>query len=756
MMGARMNRNTVSTKTNNPIGSRNHAIGLALLLGTASFGVSPVQAQDSANTVKKDEIIVTATKRAQPLLEVPISMSVFDTQTLDQIAPNSLSDLMRFAGNVYMPPAGEAGRSAITIRGLGAGVNKTAGDAVGLYVDGVYINAATALDMDIYNVENIEVLRGPQGTLFGRDTIGGAVLVTTKSPDGTFDGNVELTLGRFNQSTLSANMDIPLYEDKLGLRLTGRQHHRDGHIFNEHNGQYLGEENHAGLGATLYVAPTDKWNARIAYEYRHRDDRPNAAGEPTTNIGSDEIPYTVNQDFVEQEYQTVNRASLNLEYDLGGDYTLNTLIGVTNVRESYIQDGDRLPDAITVQRFDDDTNTLSGEMRLSSPNFSRGDFLVGAYYFQSDERYSPTFPLMGTAFLEQVLFIPAAFHPADELDGQVIQTHTQTFAGFAHGNFNLTDAATLFGGVRLTQDNKRVDYHEFGEVFAIFGLPELRHVTKTENTPFSWTFGARYAVTPQINTYASASRGYRSISVKDDFVSQADIDAGTGFFTKPEFVTNYELGAKTRWQDGKIKADISLFYMDYTDIQVSVSDSEFSFLRSLTNAAKAHVEGFEIDTGFDLGHGFDLAVNLGYLKSRYDDFEPSPGDDRSGTGFGNAPVWTIGASLDYQHEIHWESLPGTLDWHFDFTQFTAPDDFVFDTLAFVGDYGLANTALSYQPRNHGWGIEFWVQNLFDVNKPRTNFHWGAGLGPLLDNVTVQYERPRTYGVSVNYTFGRRG
>lgn len=148
-------------------------------------------------------------------------------------------------------------------------------------------------------------------------------------------------------------------------------------------------------------------------------------------------------------------------------------------------------------------------------------------------------------------------------------------------------------------------------------------------------------------------------------------------------------------------------------------------------------------------HELSLSANTGYLKTRYDEFIPAPGRDLSGTGFGTAPEFSFSAAVDYSRPV----MGGNWQIHLDYSNQTAPDDFQLRDLPFTGSHALVNGWTGYAPENASWSVSFWVRNLANLDKPTTNFHWGAGLGPLLDNVTQKYEKPRTYGISIDYNFG---
>jgi len=708
-------------------------------------------AQMTPNDNDTDEIFVTATKRVQNVQDVPISLHVFGDKNIEGLRADSLSDLSQYVSNMYLPPAGEAGQNNITIRGIGGGINRSAGRAVGVYMDGVYVSADTALDVSTADVERVEILRGPQGTLFGRNTIGGAINITTRAAsltDENITGRLQFEYGNFDHKKTLASTTIPLIKDRLSVRFSGLKTDTDGHITNLNGGRKLGSEDRSAFRTQLNFAPTDNLSARFSYDIQHRDDYPNAQGEPVTNIGSDQIPYTVNVDQEERQTQTAERASLQLEYETDSGFTLTSISAWSDVRDFYLQDGDRLPQAVTVNQFDGAYEDITQELRLVSPQYKNFDYVVGLYYLKTQRLYSPTFPLMSTAFLEQVFFLPRALHPADQLDGQRIVSNDKSIALYGHGNIRLTDKLSVFGGLRYTHDEKNVDYRIFGETFALFGLPALQSTQSLENNPLSWNVGGQYKANENLSLYVSAAHAFRSATVKDDFIGQADLDAPTGFFTKPEFVTNYEAGFKLQSFDHKLRLNTSAFYMDYTDIQVSISREPFLFLRTLTNAAKAHIWGLEMDLVLQATPNLNISANAGYLKTQYDIFTPEPGRDLSGTGFGTAPELSFSAALDYRRAL----LGGEWQAHLDYKNQTAPDDFKLRTLPFVGSHGIINAWAGFAPADENWSVKLWVRNLANLDKPTTNFHWGAGLGPLLDNVTQQYEKPRSYGLSFDYKF----
>lgn len=732
------------------------AIGIFSLANTVSAQSNIVERAE----LGLDEIIVTATKRAQNIQDVPISITAFTAPKLESLNADGLIELGTYVPNMWLPASTEAGQQYITMRGISAGVTKHTGRSVGVYADGVYVNADTALNLPMSGVKSVEVLKGPQGTLFGRDTIGGAINITTSAPSDELTGRAEFEIGNYGRTQGRLSVDVPVVKDTLSIRLSADKLDTDGYIENQLTGNMAGAVDHLGLGAQVFYQPTDQFQARLVYQYRDLDDRPNTMGETVTGLGADTVPYTINLDQDERQTQTAHSLSLNMAYELGNGFTVRSVTGFNDVEDFYIQDGDRLPEAITIAQFNSNYSEFSQEFRLESPQDQALTYLVGAYYLNAKSDYSPTFPLMHTAFLEvleqDVFGVPAGPRPDDILDGQLVSEKVESFALFGHADYALTERLNLFAGLRYTDDKKTLDYSIFGESFAYFyqlyyaQMPSGVNTSKLSANPVSWTVGGRYALNDQINTYASVSRGYRSGSVKDDFITQSEINAGEGFYTEPEFVTNYEAGVKALLWDNRVRANFSAFYMDYTDIQVSISDPRFPYFRLLANAASAHITGFEADIEAQITSGLTVSGAIGHVKTQYDNFKPSDSVDLSGTGFGSSPNWTYSAAVDYTAPLTADLLANL---HVDYTDRSVPSDFAPQShpLAFVGDYGVTNLSIGIEADR--WDAKLWVKNVFDVNDPAVNFVWGRGLGSRIENETVSYEPPRTVGVTLGYRFG---
>ena len=722
-----------------------YTIGMSCAIAAGMLGLADHARAQAASDRALEEIVVTATKRAERLQDVPISISVFDDVKLEQLRPTSLADLVEYVPNMYMPPANESQTQYISLRGLGPGVTRSGGRAVGIYIDGAFSSADNLANLPISDIASIEVLRGPQGTLYGRDTIGGAVNVTTKRPSDTLGGYAELEAGNYGRVGIRGGLDVPLVEDKLFFRLSGTKLDSDGYIDNVFNGEKTGGIDQLNTRAQLYFEPNDRWDARLVYTYLERDDN-TTTGENGVGTFSDDIPYLVNINEEERFEQDASSVTLSVNYNFANDYTLSLIAGWADSSDVSFVDRDVTPEPVSTQSILYDVEDFTQELRLTSPANDKYDFLIGIYHLQSDWSNRDTYPLFGAAWLANIGFPPLL---PDTLDGQEREVSTNSLAVFTHGNYYVNDKLSLFGGLRYTSDEKEVSTIVFGEIFAAFGFQSSPGVVTRKDEPVTWAAGMRYAFSDAVNTYVSISRGYRSAAVKDDFITAGDLAADGGFVTSPEYLVNYEIGTKIRSADGAASLNAAVFYMDYTDIQVAVAIPPLTFVQQLQNAAAAHIQGFELDGTYNLTDNLRISASAGYLETEYDEFTPAPGDDRAGTGFGGVPEWTLSAAVDY-----FVPLTPTMDLelHLDGTKLTTPDDFapalVVNT---IEGHSMLNGSIALVSSTQKWRLTLWGRNLLDDDDVLNTTLWGAGLGPNEHRVFV-YQQPRTYGATLRYSF----
>lgn len=696
-----------------------------------------------------EEIIVTATKRSKNLQEVPISISAFSGDQIESLRSSNLEDLSGFVPNLVIVPSTERNESEVTLRGFGKGVSRSSGQSVGLYVDGVYVSSATALNIAMMDVESVEVLKGPQGTLFGRDTIGGAISVTTRVPDNEFSGHVEAEIGNLGHYGIQGGVDLPIVDDVLAMRASFQKNVYDGYIRNEYNGWEKGSEDTASGRIQLFYTPADNFSARLVYTHIESDNRPNSTGEAVTGQYSDLTRYTVNVDSEERAEQDADALSLSMIYDFDSGFSFTSITAWSEVEDFYTADTDFTPMPYFQEDYLGNTKEWSQELRLTSPEYGKFSYIAGAYYLKAENNLDDVYPIMGEDLL---LFygVPKEYIPPDVLDGQKRDFASESLAFYIHGDYHATDKLTIFGGVRQTTDEKQVDYAFFGETLSLLLDTEPLEVERdTKDTPLTWTIGASYTFSKDVMGYTSVATGYRSSTFKDYFVSQDDLDADSGFFTEPEYATNYEVGLKLAAFENRLRTNVSVFYMDYTDIQASIAVPPMEFIRTLTNAASATVKGFEIDVIAAPIEQLLISASIGYVEGVYDDFLPSPGVDYSGEDIGGAPAWTSSITADYDFNTDRGEVIFHLDYNYRSELIVGPN---FDSVGVfreLSGYGLLGAWVGYED-NAGWNVRLWAKNILESDDVVNIDNWNSG-GPL-ETDTFIYEKPRTYGVTAGYRF----
>lgn len=719
---------------------------IASLMGASACLWTPANAQTANNNApaQTDEVvIVTATKRSERLQDVPISITAFSATKLEQLNPDTLSDLANQVPNLYMPPPNESSSQSITLRGLGAGVTRSGGRAVGVYVDGVYTSSDNLMNVPISDIASLEVLKGPQATLFGRDTIGGAINITTRKPSNEFNGYVEGDVGNYGRRVLSLGVDVPLSPDRAFLRFSLRKLNYDGHIKNRFNGTMADGKDQLSATAQLYYTPNENFDLRLVYNHSYRRDHP-TTGENAGGSGSDLIPYSVNTNLKESFDQDSDSLSLSMNYDFANGFRLTSITGWAKSSDVSFVDRDLTADNISSQSILYDVEDISQEIRLTSPATGKFDYLLGLHFLQSDIVNRDVYPLFGAAWLANLGYPP--FVP-DVLDGQERAFTTNSSAIFAHSNYRFTDKFSVFAGVRYSEVAKDIRHTTFGEVFGAFGFVSANRQGETNDAAYSWTFGAKYALNDAVKTYFTVANGFRSSSIKDDFITANDLLVPQGFATDPEFVTNYETGVKIRSPDGLFTGNLALFYMDYKDIQVSIAVPPLLFVRQLVNAGKAHMQGFEFDGSFAISRSLLLSGSLGYLETRYDEFALSPA--LVGRGFGNSPEWSASVALDYKKPL---GEYGRMLFHVDASVITVPGDFAPNRSQLeLGGFGTLNGSIGIESNDRRWNYSIWGKNLTDANDTTGTTIWGAGLGLNQHSVYI-YQDPRTYGASIKYRF----
>jgi len=643
--------------------------GAALLAGVPGAAwaqdVAPASTADAQPAEEREpgDIVVTARRRAESLQDVPIAVSAYDATALSNLQADNLSAIQYATPNLYLDQ-GDAGNAVIYIRGVGQNDSLAFADpGVGVYVDDVFIARSQAAFLDVFDVERIEVLRGPQGTLYGRNTIGGAIKFVSTRPTDRFTGYFEGGVGNYDQLIAKGRVSGPL-SDTLKGKLAYSWQRRNGYARNGFTGRDDGDVRSISGRASLLFEPTADLEFLLTGDVKI--DRPDtsrspARATPITGFSGGRLvtlpaatdPYRVDANANGLNDQTGWGTALTARWNASDAVTLES---ISSYRRFLFDlnldtDGSSLPilDIYLRQR----QRQFSQELRFTYDRPDRFTFTGGLYYFSDrDDTLSGYDDGAATLFGQPVT---AFGFPTSSLADT--RQDTDSYAAFGDATVQLTPELSLAAGLRYTHEERRS-----GRRFEFFFDPRLSVIGNPPpflagagiaGRPIAGevdfdAFTPRASVSWQPNRdllfYASASRGFKS----GGFDGRANNDFGFRAF-RPEYVWAYEGGTKTTWAGGRLTANLAVFYNDYTDLQVTSFGSDpvtGAFVSLFTNAASARSWGAELEVAARLADGLDVNGSLGLLDAKYRRFEQLVGGvatDVSDRRVVNAP--DVNASL---------------------------------------------------------------------------------------------------------------
>ena len=525
------------------------------------------------------EIIVTATKRRENLQDVPFGISALSTKDLERSGAESEQDYLAEVPGVHYSATGR-GRSLIVIRGIATdgGNLSNLQKTVEVYVDELPLtdrfSAWTSPDISTFDIERVEVLRGPQGTLFGSGALGGAVRIITNKPDATtFHAKIEVggatTDGRAGSHSFKAMVNAPLIEDKLALRFIAFRTHDGGYVDNViRNQRNVDGGTSEGGRAMLEYTPTDalKLRATVLNERDSLDDSSKTfsfSSEGPTNKWNGIIP--------ESSLSKLSIYNFTAEYDAG--FATLTSVSTYGTRKSYLAtDLVRLFTATPDPNNDHfyithDTNKFAQEVRLSSNGETNLEWTIGSFYLRTHQNLKQIW-LLGAEDLE-TLFIP---------------TTTREAAVFGEATYHITSKLSVTAGARwFNNDEGQSSFYAPGSVFQ--GSLPLTEIHSSATTP---KLSASYYPKGNVHLYLTAAKGYR--------VGQVNFNAGVSPVVppgvNPDSLWNYEVGIKANWFDNRLQTNVSAYHIDWSNIQLTRQVGPYVYL---DNAGKAKSNGVEAE-----------------------------------------------------------------------------------------------------------------------------------------------------------------
>ena len=713
------------------------AIGLAAAMVGA--GVSPAHAQTASGAEPTDgDIVVTAQRREERLQDVPISISAIGSE---ELAARGVSDLSALGATVpglsISGSGGSNGTNLLSIRGIsGQPLPIGASQATAIYLDGVYLPRPDAGFFALDDVERIEVLRGPQGTLYGRNATAGAINIITRDPGDDLRGGVDLSYGNYNALNAKGSLSGPL-GGGLSAGVSGSYSRRDDYFFNGTTGSK--QEDYRAFtvrGKLRYASPDDSFSAVLSGDISHVDSTPSFKNIYNLATGAYlgvMDPYVIESDAATAAQTKVDIRSkglaLTAALSLSDNVDLTWITGYRKFANVTVTDLDGSALPALRSHADNDITTFNTELRALL-TFDRLRVTLGGNYYNESQRFE-----FGTGS-------PAVAVVLSPLD----KSKLNAFAVFGQAEFDITDQLTVVGGLRYNSEKRNYsnDYR---------ATPGGRLLTgRITDDVLIPSVGLNFKVTPRVLLYAKFSRGYQA----PGFNMAPGATVATPNEFNAEKLDAYEVGAKTQFFDNRVTFNLAGFHYQYSDIQVRSTVGPGIVM--VSNAASAKIDGVEATLSARVVEGLTLSGNVTYLDARYGNFcefiqagapqfqDPlcSPGfADRSGNRLNQAPKWQGGVALDYTTDIAGAGeFRANLSYNGSTTVFYSTPN---EPLISSGTITKVDARVGFTIAD---GPEIYV---FGKNLTK-NFYLDNALRGSPALAPVHVSDPRTYGIGIRYRF----
>ena len=752
------------------------ALSSLICLGT---GTAALAADTSSSPAQVEEVIVTAQKKSENIQNVPVSIQAFSAKMISDLGLKSSTDLAAVTPNVDIAlPAGPGNQPIITIRGIGLNDYDTnnAGPN-GIYVDEVYLSSPASQTFQTFDLERIEVLKGPQGTLYGRNSSGGAVNFISEKPSDTFKADLHAEYSSFNTVNLEGGVGGPI-TDKLDYRAALVVNESEGYVKNDLTGNMENGANNAATRLALLWKPTDKlkvlFNVHGGFvdnrpaEYLHIGDLDPSTGAQCSIAAAyaggcvDAFGYGTPKDFLHGAYNRQKHLKVNsLGSYLRADYETNglTWTSISSVEHNdkiHPEDSDASPNRLLEIDFGVRSNTFTQEFRVAHSD-DRLDWVGGVYYLHEDLKQNQPIYL----FLDLDKFVGAGGGDGSAAIGtdHSAQT-TDAEAIFGQANYAVTDKLKLTLGGRYTDEQR--DFHYVGGILVQSGgmdhfAPETlladSHQSLSKGA-FSWRVAADYHFTKDVHAYASAATGFKSGDFNGSFLSTSPAEIALQLKpVQPETVTTYEAGLKSSLFDNRLVIDLAAFYNEYEKLQVfvlvpPVSGGTGLPVNVLDNARRAHTDGLDAEVIARPFPNLTAHFNLGLLETRLDDFISSVDPSQpnfTGNQLPLSPHTSFSGILDYTHPVG----EGVLDLQFNATfkshQFF---DISNDRYTTQDGYWLENLRVAYRFHQEKWEVAAFARNLADKHYLLDAFDLTNPFG-FIQGIRGM---PRTVGIEANFRY----
>lgn len=728
-----------------------HGARRALMLAGASvavLAVTPAVAQEAVQAppateqaATLDEVVVTARRREERLQDVPVAVTALSSQTLENLQASDIGALEGAVPNLTLHE-GDAANAVVYLRGVGQVDSLAFADpGVGVYVDDVYLGRAQGAFLSVYDVDRIEVLRGPQGTLYGRNTIGGAVkfVSTPLSPD--WGGRAEASVGDYGlvEARLSAGGALNADATLLGKAAVSVSR-RDGYSDNAFTGMDDGDKDQVAGRISLEYRPTGDLSFRLnvdASQDRPQTSRTPARATDVLGLYPDTLadPFKVDADFNDVNTLDTFGAALTADWALSDLWSFKSVTAYRTMDYASHLDLDATPLAVFGVYVDENQHQFSQEFQLTYAG-ERVTAVAGVFYFdETDLTYS--------GLLGPIISL---------VTGSINDQNNRSYAAYGQATYDLTERLSLTAGLRYTSEDK--DFRRTQTLYApMTEVPDrndpgilLMTDIDTSASWDSWSpkLGLDYKVSDDVMAYVSVSRGFKS----GGFDGRANDGSGAAPYD-PETLWAYEAGVKSTLMDRRLVANLAVFWNDYTDLQLSSfsADGGGGFIALFTNAGAATIRGAELELTARPIPALTLNATVGYLDARYDEYIGPGGVDISDQRhMVNAPEWSARLGGVYVADL---GANGSLTLGADASYRSKVYPTVSSSEILAQDaYTLIDAFVRWSDRNDALFVQLGGQNLTDERHIEQGFDLSDSLGYQL----AYFGAPRTVRLTAGFKF----
>ncbi|MBT8115329.1 MAG: TonB-dependent receptor [Arenicella sp.] len=719
-------------------------------------------AQSGASSKLLEEVVVTARKREESSFDVPLAISALNAEQLDILKVRDIQSLSVGLPNVAFDDIGTTrGVANFSIRGLGVNSSIPSIDpTVGTFVDGVYLGTNAGTVFDVFDLASIEVLRGPQGTLFGRNVTGGAVLLNTKLPGDEFEARAKLSVeggGEDLNTYLMGSVGGPV-SDTLGLRLSVYNNQDDGYFENQFNDESHGEQDTLSIRPSLVWTPSDNFSLTLRYEYFDSEgDGPSAQNHingsgvtnAATNFDRDSLDFSIDEEgFLNTRSDFFNA---RFDWDLENG-TVTGIFGRKELDQDGVSDIDATPLSLFHALVELETEQTSFELRYTGDLSDRLKITTGAFLFENDLLYYEGRRLLG-------LVAPPGFFGLTQDGGGDHRVETQ--GAYISLDYALNDALTLNVGANYTDEEKNVQIaslvRNINSICNVIDGSCPYDFSDSESWDnFAPKLGFTYDWTDQTMVYGHWTRGYRSGGYNLRNTAIDTVNFGPGPFDE-EKVDNLELGFKTTFDNGgRLSGAVFSNSIDDMQREINLADPIAGVVQVIRNTADADILGLELDGLFPITDRLLLNASIGLIDPEYDNVT----FDLNGDGAINAADENLNlpraADVTYAIGLTLDSDIGSWGTASSRINFAYRDDSAYtdNNLGTINEQSILDIGVDFYSDDGRWQFGVFGKNLLDEVKHGGDTQLPSLLGPIpLGGTFSPLAKGRIVGVDVTYNFG---